>query len=123
MEPVRDYSGWGFWILVILAFVFWGDIWYSKLAYAMSYNVSRGHVYIDWKPHDCDFWKAPIGEKECHYKRVVNTVEKATSKEKLPIMSFDSGKTWVVYAPDPGSRVPESPTVESVHIRWERVED
>jgi hypothetical protein len=29
------------------------------------------NVVILDKPHDCDFFKAPIGDKECHYKKTV----------------------------------------------------
>jgi hypothetical protein len=39
--------------------------------YALQNNVDPEKVTIIPKPHDCDFDKAPIGNKECHYEAVV----------------------------------------------------
>jgi hypothetical protein len=77
-------------LAIIIAVVFF---WHSKWSYALYYNADSSHVSIEDKPHDCDFLKAPLGEKGCHFTRVVSTVEIATSKANLPIESFDGGKT------------------------------
>ncbi len=42
------------------------DTWY-----AAKYSVSPGRVHVDSQPTDCDFWRAPIGLKGCHYDELV----------------------------------------------------
>jgi hypothetical protein len=43
----------------------------TRLYYAMENGVDPDRVTTIPKPHDCDFSKAPIGDKECHYEVVV----------------------------------------------------
>jgi hypothetical protein len=43
--------------------------------YAIRYDVSSEGVHYLPKPHDCDFDKAPLGNKECHYDREVSVEE------------------------------------------------
>ena len=114
-----------FWIGVCpLVAVFGDDVWYSKIAYELYYSVDSSKLSIDKKPHDCDFWKAPIGQKECHYKRVVSTVEVGISTTtNKPVLAVDGGKTWSEYTSDPGTTVPQNRTVTNVSITWEKVED
>lgn len=118
---------WGyplFWTSVCVVAFFWSDVWYSKLAYELYYSVDSVHLAIDKKPHDCDFWKAPLGEKECHYKRVVGVTEVGISATThVPVISYDRGKTWSYYTPDPGRTVPQNATVTSVSVTWEKIED
>jgi hypothetical protein len=45
----------------------------SAWAYAMQYNTESQYVVMDSKPHDCEFFKAPIGNKYCHFDRTVTT--------------------------------------------------
>jgi hypothetical protein len=45
----------------------------SRWAYAMQYNTETQYVVIDPQPHDCEFFKAPIGNKYCHFDRTVST--------------------------------------------------
>jgi hypothetical protein len=33
--------------------------------------MSADKIYLDPKPQDCDFWRAPVGNKGCHYQNVV----------------------------------------------------
>ena len=44
-----------------------------SLQYSLQYGTDTNHVYIEPKPHDCDFDKAPRGDKECHFDRIVTT--------------------------------------------------
>jgi hypothetical protein len=109
--------------LTVVALVFSVGGWHSKLAYELYYRVGSSQLAIDNKPHDCDFWKAPIGEKECHYKRVVSTVEIGKDPtDNKPVMSLDGGKTWSYFTPDPGT-VPQNLTVTGVSVTWEKVEE
>ncbi|MGA8215604.1 MAG: hypothetical protein WB799_18545 [Candidatus Sulfotelmatobacter sp.] len=60
-------------VLLILCapYVFPDSAW----AYALRYNTLNQYVVIDRKPHDCDWDKAPVGNKECHFEKVVNVRE------------------------------------------------
>ena len=49
--------------------------------YAAVYSTDADHVHVDAKPHDCDFSKAPLGDKECHFeKQVVTQRDSKTGK-------------------------------------------
>lgn len=110
-------------LMICAAIFYWSDAWHSKWRYAWSYGIDSSHVSMEKKPDGCDFLKAPIGKKDCHYKRVVSTVEASRSMTHAPIISFDGGKTWSVYTPDSGATVPAYPTVINITVAWERVED
>jgi len=45
--------------------------WIGPNVYAIKYSVSADRVFVDPKPTDCDFWHAPLGNKGCHYERIV----------------------------------------------------
>jgi hypothetical protein len=89
--------------LFIWAIVFVGGMallvyWFTpeKERLAQQYNVSQDAVIIEPKPHGCDFTDAPLGEKHCHYQKVVDT-DKA--------------------CPAPDCRV------TSVYVHWRKVEE
>ena len=41
--------------------------------YAFRYGTDSDQVHIEAEPHDCDFSKAPLGDKECHFEKQVET--------------------------------------------------
>lgn len=41
--------------------------------YAIWYSTDTDQVHIEAEPHDCDFLKAPLGNKECHFEKLVET--------------------------------------------------
>jgi hypothetical protein len=45
----------------------------SRWAYALQYDTETQYVVIDPQSHDCEFFKAPIGNKYCHFNRTVTT--------------------------------------------------
>jgi len=45
--------------------------WVGPSVYSIKYAVSADKIYVDPKPTDCDFWRAPLGNKGCHYERIV----------------------------------------------------
>ncbi len=97
--------------------------WHSKWRYSIQYGVPDEKIHRADKPHDCAFLAAPLGEKYCHYKLVLTTVRWATSITGNPIVSYDEGKTWSIFAPEVGSTVPKYPTVEDVDLGWEKVDE
>lgn len=113
------------WVVIViiawLALVGWDDLWHSKLRYAWSYNVTSEQVNIEKKPTDCNFFRAPMGGKGCHYDRQVNTVRVKTvyldfQRGSVNHVSFDEGKTWTVDDANP-------PTKPLVAVSWVKVED
>jgi hypothetical protein len=43
--------------------------------YSISYHVPYSNVTIEPEPQDCEFLRAPIGGKGCHYRRVVQKTD------------------------------------------------
>jgi hypothetical protein len=80
-------------------------------------------IKIEKKPHDCEFLTAPLGNKNCHYDKVVQKTMWGTSTSNRPIVSFDDGKSWNEFTPEPGVTVPRAPTVVEVYVTWNRVTD
>jgi hypothetical protein len=112
-------SIWGL-VMIFLVFPWFGKVWYGKWRYAVQYSIDASKVQINSQPHDCDFLTAPLGEKNCHYERSVSTVRWATSTLGQPIISLDEGKTWTTFTPDANVKVPNSSTIETIYVLWEK---
>jgi hypothetical protein len=100
-----------------------GQIWHTKWRHALANGIDSSKVIIEDKPHDCAFLAAPLGEKYCHYKRNVATLRWAKSTTGNPIVSYDEGKTWSVFTPDPTVTIPQYSTIEEVYVNWEKKSD
>jgi hypothetical protein len=111
---------------VVLFFLFeWVDkVGHGKWRYKLQYSsVSSEKVFVEPRPHDCDFLAAPLGIKYCHYEREVSTVRWATSAGELPLISLDEGRTWQVRQGD-NVKVPRGVImIQEVHISWEKVDE
>jgi len=121
----EDWS-WLTWPLFVL--ILWGpcrDAWYSKFRYSIQYQIPSSKIVKENEPHDCDFLKAPIGNKVCHYEIRVSTVRTAFDTHGKPIISFDEGLKWFSSEePErPYAEVPIRPVVSTVSLTWEKVED
>ena len=60
-----------------------GAIWLwpeSKFGYANKYEVREEEVYVQAKPHDCEWGKAPIGNKYCHFEKTISTEKNSQGK-------------------------------------------
>jgi hypothetical protein len=68
------------------------------------------------EPRGCDWLKAPIGDKDCHYEIQVSTVRTAFDAHGKPIVSFDEGATWL-----PNDAVP--PAKSEVVLPWKKSDD
>jgi hypothetical protein len=65
----------------------------DKYAYSLQYEVDLDSVFVEKKPKNCDWEHAPIGDKGCHYRKVVTPQKNEKDK------------------------------VTSVYVTWERVEE
>ena len=43
--------------------------------YATQNSIPVGRVSVQPKPHDCEFMKAPLGDKNCHFDGVVTRLQ------------------------------------------------
>ena len=112
------------WVFIAMLVWSWLDsAWHSRLRYSAQYDVPAAKITVEDKPHDCNFFAAPLGSKYCHHERAVQAVYWATSTTGTPIVSYDDGKTWSTFTPDAGVNVPQYKTLESVYIGWEKKPD
>jgi len=93
------------------------DDW--KIKYCARYFVSFDNVHVNDRPTSCDWSHAPLGDKACHYEKIVTTERWDTSKEGKPIYSYDDGKTWNIGTPEAGTKLP----TENVFVSWQRRDD
>jgi hypothetical protein len=76
------------------------------------------------EPHDCEWLKAPIGDKLCHYEIRVHTFRTAWDTYGKTIFSDNEGLTWLPYdgIARPYYEVPVQPVVSSVSLTWEKID-
>jgi len=83
--------------------------------YALKYDVKSAQVMIEKKPHSCEWDTSPLGNKHCHYERVISMVLIRWADDGRRLVSYDN-ETW--YLVDPSVSV--SP---SVTVSWSRVDE
>jgi hypothetical protein len=96
-------------LIVALAFAVWWmlpDDW--RVKYAAEYMLNNDQVFIDRKPHNCESATAPLGDKHCHYEKVVIVFNR---------------KNEIIEGPEPTNPAPEDQKPVKVFVEWERVED
>ncbi len=69
--------------------------WFGPSVYSIKYALSADKIYVDPKPPECDFWHPPVGNKKCHYQRVVTArhakdIREIRLGESVPNERFDS---------------------------------
>jgi hypothetical protein len=102
--------------IVVVAFVphILGLPMFTQAWYSFRYGVPWESVEANPKPTGCDFSRAPIGGKACHYDKVVTVMPLGTENGTgRRVISLDNGKTSVY--PDKDH--------PSVVVSWDRVED
>ena len=116
--------------MVVAAFLWFTvgrEAWYSKLRYVIQYSVPYGEVTKANEPHDCDWLRAPLGDKVCHFEIQVSKVLNARDTYGKPIMSYDDGVTWIPNGDTDrpiSPEVPKSiPEVSSINLTWQKVEN
>lgn len=77
------------------------------------------------EPHDCDWLKAPIGDKVCRYEIRVHTIRTAFDQHGKFIISYDEGVSWLPRdgIEQPYHQEPVKPVVSSVALSWEKVDE
>jgi hypothetical protein len=90
-----------------------------RIKYALRYQTPYDHVTIQDQPTSCDFLRAPIGEKGCHFEKVISTARWAKSATGTAIVSNDDGKTWRFADPPPNTRIPTT----FIWVEWNKVEE
>jgi hypothetical protein len=124
--------GWLF-ALGVLLWIFLPESWTNPLWYGLKYSVegfslaNLAEVHTSDKPSDCDWGRAPLGAKGCHYDRVVTAYnaagdliavdaampKRAHNKDGKPIISYDGGKTWKLVGP--------ATIIKKVDVDWLKV--
>ena len=97
----------------------------SKVGYFLKYSTLVGwsgtwkvatyeQVKVNPRPHNCEWWTAPLGDKNCHYDPVVRSVRTSVTEKGDPLVSYDEGKT---------SQLNTSNETPGVYVSWEKVEE
>jgi hypothetical protein len=107
------------WIWALVAYfaisVWVPDIWHRKARYAFEYGVGADQIIKQNKPHDCDWFAAPLGSKFCHYDIKVGEISRQNAETGRTEFSYDEGKTWAY-----GSMNYPRPLV---YVGWNKVDD
>ena len=96
-------------VIVGLAFAAWWmlpDDW--RVKYAAEYMLDNKQIVIDRKPHSCEWATAPLGDKHCHYEKLVTVFNR---------------KNEIIEGPAPVDPEPEDQKPAKVYVAWQRVED
>lgn len=112
-------------VYFVVAYLF-PDDW--RIKWSLKYIVPFSHVTIEPRPTLCDWGHAPLGNKSCHYERVVSRKTVTLSTQGNPIVSYDGGETWkkppIDYSEAELTELRlDRQRAEFVHISWERLED
>jgi hypothetical protein len=94
-------------ILVLVVYVILPPSWTDPLLYETEYQIAKNQVHWHYRPTDCDFMHAPVGNNGCSYKKIVtayNAAGEAVEGDNAPkyatnthgdiTVSHDDGKTW-----------------------------
>lgn len=102
-------------VVAIIWFIGWGR--HMAWRYQLQYNAAAEYVTVEKKPHDCDFWTAPVGRKHCDYKKRAS-IEKWRLVAGKAEHSKDGGRTW-----EPASFNNPDRISVWIYVTWEKVED
>jgi hypothetical protein len=130
---IEVVCGWGLLIVIMIGVSIYSVGGIYKAVFSIKYSVSPDKVHVDAKPTDCDFNRAPLGDKGCHYEKFVEACNASgvvvagtdapiyirDPQTRKPIISYDGGNTWswmtTVDVPNP--------KVDSVKVTWRKVTD
>ena len=126
----------GLGLLLAVGFLIWTylpDSWTDPWKYSVIYSTNSDSVHYTEMPNDCAFIHAPLGDKGCHYKKVVygynsggvlvagdDAPKYASSEAGKPIVSYDDGKSWRLL---PEGEKPPDTNIAKVEIAWVKVKE
>ena len=87
------------------------------MRYAWSYDVPSDQVKLAPKPHDCDFWSAPMGRKHCSYVPAVSSYNAAGQSVG------GKTKTGVSWKLERGDPVYHDIKPQRVQVDWVKMAD
>jgi hypothetical protein len=97
-------------------------VWTQCEWYALKYNTVKEAVHVSSKPHDCDFFRAPLGVKSCHYKKEIQVEPWHPDSTMTYFQSNVRGPNHSdAFASIPGESVVNPHT--NVFIIWNKVRD
>jgi hypothetical protein len=103
--------------LAVIAWLVMPERWTNVFWYAVKYRASPARVTIADRPRDCDWMRAPLGEKGCRYEAVA-TVYNAAGQVIL------DDDTWPQRTRDKSTgKVPPDTRPRHVWVVWHKVED
>ena len=129
-----------FWVIAVAGALYFFDVEFAiKTWQVFSHSVGYNQVQLQAKPHDCSFMSAPLGAKNCHYTKEVETVLWKQDPPGTSLRSIDSGRTWEPHTPGkcefdlslscpnvfdpPGNVAPVYKKVFGVVVSWNKVDD
>jgi hypothetical protein len=135
-------GGWVFLAVIGVAVWYFGirdSDWLARSHARQKYSVPDSRVQIaGTRPHDCDFWTAPLGIKRCSYERQY-LADWFTLRNNLPVvygndqatppLGCSSNELDFAHAcyPINDLKPDEHPSAQwsarSVEIRWHKVEE
>jgi hypothetical protein len=142
MSSNNAAGGWIF--LAIVAAVVWyffirGSDWAARSYAGEHYHVPDQKIVVEKRPHDCDFWTAPLGAKHCSYKREYlvqwymlapwgahHPIQYTTMQEDQPPRCLQPGSDCFEIAdlqPDEHPDVFFGWQARRVLVQWRRVEE
>jgi hypothetical protein len=117
----NDSSGGGIVGLIVVVVIYTvlsslgSNIFLSRMWYSTVKDAAWDNVLVERKPPDCDWNHAPLGDKDCSYKRAVVEQMCRVSTQGRPIFSNDDGKTWNLVDANTACKA-------SVYVGWTKVE-
>lgn len=83
--------------------------------YSQEYKLKKERIAIEREPHDCEFWRAPVGKKYCSYEKKISACgppKNAPAAEQAQWKCVDDGDVDTKLA-----------SVGVVYISWEKKQD
>ncbi len=82
------------WLVFGVVVVLGATLWLrpEKERLAREYDVSQDQVFVEPKPHGCDYDDAPLGNKHCHFERVVDTAKHCVGSNCRVTAVYESWK-------------------------------
>ncbi len=74
-------------VTVVGAIALW-SYWDSAFILSYRFRVNEENIYIQKKPHDCEFLSAPIGRKHCSYEKVYQRYDASERDNRQLYVSY-----------------------------------